>query len=271
VGKKKIGTVGALRAALAKQYSPPEYVYVEEATLGSRRVDGIAMNLWSSRGFTLHGFEIKVSRSDWQSEKKRPAKAEAVTGYFDYWWLVAPNEEVIPRDEVPDGWGLLVIEGTCLKVVVRARDRNGSNRRERNDMPRNFVARLLAKTAAQLARWEELRPLVDDAEAEAHRRFEEGEKLGRKLEMEKTNDLRAQAKKVQEFQDATGLNICDRYGYSFAFKDTVRLTKLLRGLTATSPGGIEGALKNLVRIQENLFEAITALREANDKIKPLCS
>ena len=35
---------------------------------GGRYADAIAMNLWPSRGLAVHGFEIKISRGDWQRE-----------------------------------------------------------------------------------------------------------------------------------------------------------------------------------------------------------
>jgi len=66
--------------------------------------DAIAMELWPSRGLTFHGFEIKVSRTDWQKELKNPAKAELMFHYCDYWWVVtAPN--IIKPGELPPTWG----------------------------------------------------------------------------------------------------------------------------------------------------------------------
>ena len=60
-------------ALLALRYAPPAYAFFEEvraqtgyAAGGS--ADGLALSLWPSRGIELHGFEVKVSRSDWLRE-----------------------------------------------------------------------------------------------------------------------------------------------------------------------------------------------------------
>ena len=53
----------------------------------------------------LHGFEVKVSRSDWLTELRDPSKAEAWKRYCDRWWLVAPRD--IVGAELPEDWGLI--------------------------------------------------------------------------------------------------------------------------------------------------------------------
>jgi hypothetical protein len=80
----------------------------------TRTADAMAMSLWPSRGLNLHGFEVKVSRSDWRRELKAPDKAEAVARYCDRWWLVAGGPGVVLDGELPDGWGLLVVKGARL-------------------------------------------------------------------------------------------------------------------------------------------------------------
>lgn len=68
----------------------------------------------------FHGHEVKVSRSDWLTELRDPDKAEVFRRHMHYWWLVA-SETSIVRDDLPDGWGLMVPHGTrTLRVVVPA-------------------------------------------------------------------------------------------------------------------------------------------------------
>jgi hypothetical protein len=74
----------------------------------NRRADAIAMQLWPSRGLTLEGVEIKVSRQDWLKELEQPEKADAIFRYCDHWWLAAP-EGVVQPGELPKTWGLLTI------------------------------------------------------------------------------------------------------------------------------------------------------------------
>ena len=87
---------------------------------GTRYADAVAMNLWKSRAYAVHGFEFKVSRSDWLRELKSPAKADEVFGYCDHFWIVAAPGIVNP-EELPAKWGLLepvLKRGVKLTSVV---------------------------------------------------------------------------------------------------------------------------------------------------------
>jgi hypothetical protein len=85
-----------------------------------RTADALVIDLWPSSGYTIHGFEVKVSRSDWLTELKDPEKAEAFKPYCNQWWLVVPDKGIV-RNDLPDGWGLLAIAPDgCLKVAKRA-------------------------------------------------------------------------------------------------------------------------------------------------------
>lgn len=81
----------------------------------SRHADAIAMSIWPSRGYKIHGYEIKVSRSDWLNELKQPEKADAVGQYCDAWFLIAPPD-IVREVEVPETWGWLVPSGKSLRI-----------------------------------------------------------------------------------------------------------------------------------------------------------
>lgn len=89
---------------------------------------------WKGRNGSIHGHEIKVSRSDWLTELADPTKAEAWMRHCHYWWLVAPKE--IVRDDLPEGWGLLVPWRDSLRIAVRA------PRRDPEPMPVTMLASL---------------------------------------------------------------------------------------------------------------------------------
>lgn len=85
-----------------------------------RTVDALVVDLWPSSGHLIHGFEVKVSRSDWLTELKDPDKAEAFRPYCDHWWLVVPDAAIV-RDDLPGGWGLLALTASgSLRARVRA-------------------------------------------------------------------------------------------------------------------------------------------------------
>ncbi|KAB2811035.1 hypothetical protein F9L07_03635 [Pimelobacter simplex] len=68
----------------------------------------------------FHGHEVKVSRSDWLAELRDPSKAATFQAHMHYWWLVAAARDIV-RDDLPEGWGLLIPHGPrTLRVVVPA-------------------------------------------------------------------------------------------------------------------------------------------------------
>lgn len=67
----------------------------------------------------FHGFEVKVSRSDWLTELRDPAKSEVFKKHMHFWWLVVSDKDIV-REGLPDGWGLLVKSGNGLRVSVQA-------------------------------------------------------------------------------------------------------------------------------------------------------
>lgn len=105
-----------------------------------RIADAIAMDCWTSSGMELHGHEVKVSRSDWLTELRDPDKAEAFRPCMNRWWLVVPDLAIV-RDDLPDGWGLML--ATRGTTVIKRRAPLG----DPEPMPRGMLAGLLRATA----------------------------------------------------------------------------------------------------------------------------
>lgn len=130
----------------------PRFAFGEHVKSGAgfdspRVADFMAIDLWPSSGNAIHGFEVKVSRSDWLRELADPTKAEAFRPYVDRWWLVVADAAIVRPGELPDGWGLMAL-GRALYVVRRA------PRLVPAPMPREMqatFARAIAKTAARRA------------------------------------------------------------------------------------------------------------------------
>lgn len=101
-----------------------------------RTADAIAIDLWPSSGNLIHGFEVKVSRSDWLTELRDPAKADAIRRYCDHWWLVVPDAH-IAHDGLPDGWGMLAVS-----TDGRLRQRRPAPKLARCDVDPSFLAAL---------------------------------------------------------------------------------------------------------------------------------
>jgi len=119
-----------LRSRLQRHYIKPGQelaggVFLPEVqSPGSyRRCDAIYVGFYRSRGTYIDGHEIKVSRSDWLHELDQIDKAEWWFSHTHRWWLVVPDLTVAKPEELPPGWGLMVVNPRTkvrLDVVVRA-------------------------------------------------------------------------------------------------------------------------------------------------------
>lgn len=170
----------------------------------TRTADAIAMALWPSRGLVLHGFEIKVSRSDWLRELKKPEKAERFCEIVDFWWVVAADKTIVQPGELPDTWGLLVAKGSRLvaeKEAPRLKDETAQ------PVDRGFVACLL-RSAAKVQRAGPAE--IAEALAAERERIADIHEERVRLERERYDQLLGD---VQAFQQAAGIKIGDsRYG-----------------------------------------------------------
>jgi hypothetical protein len=118
-----------------------DYTWKRRSTL--RTADALAVDLWPSSGNVIHGFEVKVSRSDWLTELKDPSKADAFRQYVDHWWLVVPDASIV-RGDLPDGWGLLAGVGSLRARVPAPR----LTPAPMSSSMRAALVRAVAKTAA---------------------------------------------------------------------------------------------------------------------------
>lgn len=131
--------VGEVRA----RYPRPEWLCEPEVALAGRRLDVVALNLWSTRAHRIVGFEVKVSRGDWLRELSAFEKSADWHAVVDAFYVVTPGGLVQP-DELPGGWGLLELRGTRMFTKVQAVART-----PRADLPREVAARFLSRIAAE--------------------------------------------------------------------------------------------------------------------------
>lgn len=88
----------------------------------ARRLDAVAFGVYESNSKRVHGFEVKVSRSDWQAELADGTKSAPGLACTTDWWIVAPAG-VVKRDELPEGWGLFELGAKQMRVKKRAKIR----------------------------------------------------------------------------------------------------------------------------------------------------
>ena len=187
-------------ALLAERYKAPAFAFMSHVRNGTgyerktvRTADALAMGLWPSRGLELHGFEVKVSRSDFLHELEQPEKADEIARFCDRWWMVVADAKIVKDGELPATWGLLAVTGKRLVCV-----------REATQLAPQPFDRLML--AAIIRRVHETHVHVDEVESTVQDRVAaRGDHAVRSLE-----ELQ---KAVAEFESESGLKITDKWGH----------------------------------------------------------
>lgn len=138
----------------------PRYICAEHvrarAGFDTRTADFIAVETWESSmrhgALTVHGVEVKVSRSDWLRELKDPAKAAVSMAYASHCWLAAADASVARPGELPDGWGLLLPQVRSGALILIAKVKASRRKVDHLSPPQTAaLLRAVAKTAAARA------------------------------------------------------------------------------------------------------------------------
>lgn len=214
-----------IKALLRNRYPIEEWALAFEVAPetggGTRRADAVAMNMWRSRGHAIHGFEFKVSRSDWLRELKMPSKADAVAQYCDYWWLVVDGDHIVKDGELPEGWGLLTVtrdkkdkSPKGLRVQAKAAKQNAA------PLSKLFMASLFRSLGK-----------VDDREIQAIVRKEvqvKNDELSADMDRRVARarrDYDELANKVKEIERITGIELDAWLNKSIEFCRVVKLVQ----------------------------------------------
>lgn len=115
----------SIYSILRKRFPEKEYALMEEVRDkagfdATRSSDYLAVNLWPSRGFAVHGIELKRFRNDWLTELKKPEKSANIFQYCNHFWLLTTTDNIAKIDEIPDSWGWLTIKGGRIKLMKNA-------------------------------------------------------------------------------------------------------------------------------------------------------
>lgn len=139
-------SASTVHAAIARKFCAPQWATFFEVRddagfKASRSADAVSVATWPSMGLAIHGFEVKVSRTDFLREMKQPDKCAPVMRYCDRWWLAIGDESVADVGEVPETWGLLLLQGKRLLTVKEA------PKLTPGPLDRGFVAALLRRAS----------------------------------------------------------------------------------------------------------------------------
>lgn len=238
-----------VNAALRARFCSPEWALffeVGDATGGNHRrwADAVAMNLYPSRGLEIHGFEVKVSRSDWTKELKTPDKSAPVQQYCDRWWIVTPKD-IIKDGELPPTWGHYEVgESGKIRQVVAAPKLTPI------DVSKEFVAAMLRRASS--ADEAVIQTMVMEQLAKA--RQDDESYIKRRIESE-TRELQSLREQVREFEAASGIKISNRWNYGENIGKAVKMV-MKSGVMSTYSGinGIRNAINATLRELDKALE-----------------
>ncbi len=243
-------TAADIRAAIRRAYPENEYALGWEVAAATghnarRHLDCVCMSLWPSRGLTLHGLEIKVSRADWRRELKEPAKAEELARYLDLFSIVAPAG-VVPVDELPPAWGLIELKGERLVTAKAAKPT------EAEPVNRPFLAAMMRAAARPLDQ-DSLASIIRKAKLEAQEKAQEN--LARQVEAAR-NDVGHELREWREVKKKLQAVHPDlRF---FNNDDVVRAIAVVLRAGVCSPYGSLAHLSNLLATAKADIEAAMA-------------
>ncbi len=192
---------------LRMRHSGDAWIFVEEVGNGtgtnvSRHADALALGLWPSRGYEIHGYEVKISRGDVRRELDDPSKADAVGKFCDYWWLVVQDLSIIDGLIIPSTWGILYPKNRVLRVHRKA------PKREAKEVNRAFAAALIRKALKSWVPLHQHAELKETALEKAKQELERNRGHSRSEAERQLADLKSA---VANFERHTGVDITSSY------------------------------------------------------------
>ena len=215
---------------------------------GARRfADAITFDLWPSRGYSIQGYEIKISKSDLEHELQDITKWEAVGQFCDKWWLVVGDKAIVDLQRLPATWGVMYPTKTGKLRILKP-----ASKMKPKPFTKGFLASLMRKAGDHNG-------MITKLQNEYFRGREKGIELGKQnnpsTSSRKDDQLR---KNVDEFEKASGISIGnyggDRIGKEFEEfqKDKSNIRTMLM-----CAGNIARTLKTMTEIVESIQKSLT--------------
>ncbi|WP_368761994.1 hypothetical protein [Klebsiella pneumoniae] len=233
-----------VKSLLRARFCSPEWAIFFEVGDGTgatqrRWADAVAMNMYPSRGLEIHGFEIKVSRSDWLRELKDPAKSSPVQQYCDRWWIVAPKD-IIKPGELPPTWGHYDVTPGGIRQIVAA------PKLDAIPTTRAFMAAMMRRAGG--VDEDEVRAAVERERQKLDEQY--SARVQREVEM-RTRKSSEALEKLAEFERETGLSL-NGYGAIKEIADAVRFIQHTGALGTWR--GLEGMASEAERFAAKVRE-----------------
>lgn len=256
-------TAADLNAMIRARHPSPAWIVLHEVANGTgaqakRRADAVAIGIWPSHGFEIHGFEVKISRSDVRRELGEPWKADAVGKFCDRWWLVISDESIIDNVALPPAWGVLTPKRGSLRAVKKA------PKLKAEPINRSFFASLTRDVIENWVPKHEHLALKETAQEAARQEFEQKRKYASENAAAELADLKLL---VKQFEEASGVSI-NRWNAGRVGEAVQRVLDIRNELGHES---IDRQIKTLERSSEHLEEVVRRERKAIEVLRGLCT
>lgn len=215
----------------------------------SSRCDALYAGYTSASGRILIGHEVKVSRADWRHELDSLGKADYWADNCHAWYLVAPSTDIIPVEEVPAGWGLMVPNPRAKRrMEVKVRAAVHAERVPSWDAMRSFMARVDTLRAAE----------INATANEAIRRERERLEDDFKKRVTPANHEAEQAlRTLTELEEAMGVKIAGWGRDTIRPEVFARAVSISRELQGVDAGRRWGTLREAAETARDVAERLT--------------
>lgn len=218
----------------------------------SRHADAVSIGIWPSTGHQVHGFEVKVSRTDFLNEMKDPAKSQAIFRFCHRWSLATPPG-LVKADELPPNWGLITWDGRTLRTVKQAPLLTPE------PLSAGFVAAVVRRAG------EADGALISAAVEKARREWQE-KRHDRELERLKEGNT-AEAKRAIEIVEKLQESLGADYIHTFEVPEIVAAVKIVckMRMAGTGWGTIERLADELMDVRKKTLEIVDRISAAMDE------
>lgn len=233
---------------LQNKFPANECVLIEEVSDASgfsrsRSLDFMVINLWESRGLSVTGIERKSNRGDWLKELKQPAKQENHFKYCDYFYLLTDKEGVAKLEEIPETWGWYHTTASTIKTMKAAP--------KLNPLPigRSLMCAMIRRAASK-----EKYIHIDSMEQNIQARAEKIRVDRNFLAERNLSDYKQLKKEIDEFKEASGIDLSFSKWDSYGGKKTGEIVKIILSHE------IDDYKKNLIALEtrvKNIHSSIT--------------
>lgn len=217
----------------SKRYVVMTEVNDETGHGASRRADLLIADTWPSGKDRLAGYEVKVSRQDWLKEIKDPLKSDTFLHYCSSWYLMVPDMRIIKSGELPEAWGLIVVDP--VKGYGRTMKAAPIRKTKLEEWPVPFVLAML-RCAGERAR-EVDRIWKGRVQDEVQKEVEYLHERGKTINDHKLENLQNQ---IKEFESKTGMKL----------HEAPRIKQYVAVLETLTPKEWYGIMRHVKRLKE---------------------